>query len=126
MVIFRENTEDVYAGIEFESGSEEVKKLLAFLKESFPQMYRKVRFPGGESLDESALRYAAAFGRLLARDEPTTLVVCHEIPVRYIVNAAAASSELNGPLSFVANATPYLFDDASLQCAVDHIRELAS
>jgi 2,3-bisphosphoglycerate-dependent phosphoglycerate mutase len=87
---------------------------------------RKVRFPGGESLDESALRYAAAFGRLLARDEPTTLVVCHEIPVRYIVNAAAASSELNGPLSFVANATPYLFDDASLQRAVDHIRELAS
>src|SRR3954465_6444492 len=40
---------------------------------------RKGRFPGGESLDEAALRYAGAFGRLLARAEPATLVVCHEI-----------------------------------------------
>ena len=87
---------------------------------------RKERFPGGESLDEAALRYADACQRLLARDEPTTLVVCHEIPVRYLVNAAAASSELNGPLSFVANATPYLFADAALQRAVEHVRELAS
>src|SRR5215475_3619600 len=70
---------------------------------------RKERFPGGESLDEAALRYAAAFERLLARDEPATFVVCHEIPVRYLVNAAAGSSELNGPLKYVGNAEPYLF-----------------
>jgi broad specificity phosphatase PhoE len=86
---------------------------------------RKERFPGGESLDEAALRYAGACERLLARDEPVTLVVCHEIPVRYVVNAAAGSGELNGPLRYVANATPYLFDEVSLRRAVDRIRELA-
>src|SRR5690606_32684254 len=37
MVIFRENTEDIYAGIEFEEGSEDAKKLLAFLETSFPE-----------------------------------------------------------------------------------------
>jgi broad specificity phosphatase PhoE len=86
---------------------------------------RKVRFPGGESLDEAALRYAAAFGRLLARGEQATLVVCHEIPLRYLANAAAGSDELNGPLAYVANAAPYLFDEASLSRAVGHIQELA-
>jgi len=86
---------------------------------------RKERFPGGESLDEAALRYAGAFERLLLRDEAVTLVVCHEIPVRYLANAAANSAELNGPLKFVANADPYLFDETSLQRAVERIRELA-
>ena len=85
----------------------------------------KERFPGGESLDEAALRYAGAFERLLARDETATLVVCHEIPVRYLVNSAAASDDLNGPLHYVANATPYVFDDRSLRSAVERIRELA-
>src|SRR5689334_6975143 len=41
---------------------------------------RTVRFPGGESLDEAALRYAGAFARLLSRDEQVTFVACHEIP----------------------------------------------
>jgi broad specificity phosphatase PhoE len=86
---------------------------------------RKERFPGGESLDEAALRYAAAFERLLARAEQTTLVVCHEIPVRYAVNAAGGSDALNGPLRSVANATPYLFDEDSLRRAVERIRMLA-
>jgi 2,3-bisphosphoglycerate-dependent phosphoglycerate mutase len=86
---------------------------------------RKKRFPGGESLDEAALRYAAAFERLLARDEPATLVVCHEIPVRYVVNSAAGSDELNGPLKSIANAAPYLFDETTLRRAVERIRELA-
>lgn len=86
---------------------------------------RKERFPGGESFDEAALRYAGAFERLLARDEPTTLVVCHEIPVRYLVNSAAGSDELNGPMHSVANAAPYLFDDTTLRRAVERIRELA-
>jgi probable phosphoglycerate mutase len=84
-----------------------------------------VRFPGGESLDEAALRYADAFERLIARDERVTFVVCHEIPVRYLANAAAGSDELNGPLHFVANATPYLFDEDSLGRAVARMRQLA-
>jgi len=45
MVIFRENTEDIYAGIEFERGTEDVKKVLAFLKENFPKRFSKIRFP---------------------------------------------------------------------------------
>jgi isocitrate dehydrogenase len=45
MVIFRENTEDIYAGIEFEEGSEENKKFLELLKEAFPASYEKIRFP---------------------------------------------------------------------------------
>ena len=85
---------------------------------------RKERFPGGESLDEAALRYACAFERLLARDEPATFVVCHEIPVRYLANAAAGSDDLNGPLRLVANAAPYLFGEQSLRRAVERIREL--
>jgi broad specificity phosphatase PhoE len=85
---------------------------------------RTVRFPGGESLDEAALRYAGAFERLLVRDEQTTLVVCHEIPVRYLVNAAGGSKGLDGPLHYVANAAPYLFEESSLRRAVERIREL--
>jgi broad specificity phosphatase PhoE len=87
---------------------------------------RRRRFPGGESLDEAALRYAGAAERLLERDEPVTLVVCHEIPVRYLANAAGGSAELNGPLNRVANATPYAFDEDGLARAVARIRELAS
>ena len=51
--------------------------------------------------------------------------VCHEIPVRYAVNAAAGSVELDGPLHDVANATPYVFDAAGLRRAIDRLRELA-
>ena len=45
MVIFRENSEDIYAGIEFKEGSEDAKKFLALLKEAFPARYGKIRFP---------------------------------------------------------------------------------
>ena len=100
-------------------------KTLAAYRQAPAHSNRKERFPGGESLDGAALRYVAAFGRLLERDEPATLVVCHEIPVRYLANAAAGSAELNGPLKFVANADPYLFDESSLRRAVERIRELA-
>lgn len=87
---------------------------------------RNRRLPGGESLNEAALRYAAAYDRLMGRSEPVTLVVCHEIPVRYAVNAAGGSDELDGPLHDVANAAPYVFDERSLRRAVERIRELAS
>ena len=98
---------------------------LAAYREAPAHSNRKERFPGGESLDEAALRYAGAFGRLLARDEAATLVVCHEFPVRYLVNAAGGSDELDGPLHYVANAAPYLFDEAALRRAVARIHELA-
>jgi isocitrate dehydrogenase len=45
MVIFRENTEDIYTGIEFINGTEENKKFKSFLKENFPKEFAKIRFP---------------------------------------------------------------------------------
>jgi broad specificity phosphatase PhoE len=83
---------------------------------------RADRFPGGESLDEAAARYADAFERLAARPEATILCVCHEIPVRYAVNGAAGSRDTDAPFHDVANATPYLFDEQSLRRAVASLR----
>jgi isocitrate dehydrogenase len=73
MVIFRENTEDVYSGIEFEAGTADAKKVVAFLKENFPNMHQKVRFPesvaigikpisheGTDRLVRAAIQYAIA------------------------------------------------------------------
>jgi isocitrate dehydrogenase len=45
MVIFRENTEDIYAGIEFEHGTADVRKFKQALQEHFPDRYAKIRFP---------------------------------------------------------------------------------
>jgi len=45
MVIFRENTEDIYAGIEFANGTEDNKKFKELFKEAFPKEYAKMRFP---------------------------------------------------------------------------------
>jgi broad specificity phosphatase PhoE len=75
-------------------------------------------FPGGESLDDTARRYGAAYRRLLEREEETILCVCHEIPVRYAVNGAAGSADLDAPVHDIANATPYVFDAAGLARAV--------
>ena len=82
-------------------------------------------FPGGESLDDAARRYADAFERLLERPETSILVVTHEIPLRYAINAADGSNDLDGPTHQLANATPYLFDESALRRAVDGIRALA-
>jgi broad specificity phosphatase PhoE len=83
---------------------------------------RTDRFPGGESLAEAAARYAAAFARLADRAEDTIVCVCHEIPVRYAVNAAAGSDDPDRPFHDVANATPYLFDEPTLRRLADRLR----
>jgi isocitrate dehydrogenase len=71
MVIFRENTEDIYTGIEFEEGTPEARRFLELLRENFPAEYAKIRFPGTagigvkpvsregtERLVRAAVRYA--------------------------------------------------------------------
>ena len=75
MVIFRENTEDIYAGIDFEAGSEIALKTLEFIRTNFPKEFKKIRFggeqpatvglglkpvsrPGSERLIRSAIQYA--------------------------------------------------------------------
>src|SRR5204863_3475254 len=103
--------------------------------EGFPsERYREVKrelgrkrpFPGGESLDAAALRYAAAFRDLLERDARRVLVVCHEIPVRYALNAAAGSEQLDGPpFHEIPNAVPFLFDRDALRRAASGIQRLA-
>ena len=76
MVIFRENTEDIYAGVEFQEGSPEVKKFLSLFEDAFPKQYAKFRFPetsgigikpvsreGTERLVRATIEYAIANGR---------------------------------------------------------------
>src|SRR5438046_4257415 len=75
MVIFRENTEDIYAGIDYQAGSPEAKKLLDFIQRELPAAFKKIRFgaqagdqvgigikpvsrPGTERLARDALQYA--------------------------------------------------------------------
>ena len=62
MVIFRENTEDIYAGIEFQAGSPESKRLLEFLEQTFPKDFAKVRF-GTERATTEFLSFEKALGR---------------------------------------------------------------
>jgi broad specificity phosphatase PhoE len=88
--------------------------------------HRSDPFPGGESLDDAARRYAEAFRRILKREETSILVVTHEIPVRYALNAASGSDDLDGPAHQLANATPYLFDKESLSRAAERIEALAA
>jgi broad specificity phosphatase PhoE len=81
-------------------------------------------FPGGESLDDAARRYAEGYRRVLARPERSILVATHEIPLRYAINAADGSDDLDGPTRQLANATPYLFDEVALQRAVERMERL--
>jgi broad specificity phosphatase PhoE len=87
---------------------------------------RADRFPGGESLDDAARRYARAFRMVLGRPERTILVLTHEIPLRYALNAADDSNDLDGPAHQIANATPYLFDEDALSRAAERIDMLVS
>ncbi len=50
MVIFRENTEDIYAGIEFEAGSADDQRFLELFAKEFPKQYGKIRFPGSSGI----------------------------------------------------------------------------
>ncbi|HEX2189840.1 MAG TPA: NADP-dependent isocitrate dehydrogenase [Longimicrobiaceae bacterium] len=76
MVIFRENTEDIYAGIEFEEGADDARRFRELLAESFPDRFKKVRFPessgfgikpvsreGTERLVRAAIQHALRHGR---------------------------------------------------------------
>jgi broad specificity phosphatase PhoE len=85
---------------------------------------RRDAFPGGESLDDAARRYADGYRRVLERPESFILVVTHEIPLRYAINAADGSDDLDGPTRQLANATPYLFDEAALERAAAGIERV--
>ena len=60
MVIFRENTEDIYAGIEFEEGTNNNKKFLDILKNEFPDQFKKIRFPNTSGIGIKPISYDGA------------------------------------------------------------------
>ena len=86
---------------------------------------RDDRFPGGESMNDAARRYAAGFARVLAAPYERVLIVCHEIPLRYALNGAAGSDQLDGPVRNLENAIPFLFAEEALARAAKRIAELA-
>ena len=76
MIIFRENSEDIYAGIEFEHGTDECKKFMKMMADSFPDKFKKIRFPettgigikpvsqqGTERIVKAAIQYAIDTGK---------------------------------------------------------------
>ena len=67
MVIFRENTEDIYAGIDWPAGSAEANKVLDFLKKEFPKDFEKVRFGTKEK--------AAEFWKMVGAPEKSDVMV---------------------------------------------------
>ncbi len=82
MVIFRENSEDIYAGIEFENGAEDTKRFMKLFKAEFPEMYKKIRFPestgigikpvsqeGTERIVKAAIKYA------IDNDKPSVTLI---------------------------------------------------
>jgi broad specificity phosphatase PhoE len=85
---------------------------------------RSVPFPGGESLDDAAARYAKGWANLLASPHATVFVVCHEIPLRYALNGAGGSDSLDRPVHELRNAAPYLFTEEGMERAVAGIERL--
>ena len=82
MVIFRENTEDIYAGIEFEAGSADNKKFLELFKQAFPKHYSKIRFPGTSGIGIKAVSqegterlFRAAVEYAIVNKRPTVTIV---------------------------------------------------
>jgi isocitrate dehydrogenase len=84
MTIFRENTEDIYAGIEFECESDAVRKVLGFLKDNFPKDYEKIRFPGSTGIGikpvsrEGTQRLVRAAIEYAIREKRKSVTIVHK------------------------------------------------
>ena len=75
MVIFRENTEDIYAGIDFEAGKEAALKTIEFLKTNFPKDFKKIRF--GETPERRRHRHQARFQDRHAAARRSAIAIRH-------------------------------------------------
>jgi broad specificity phosphatase PhoE len=78
-------------------------------------------FPRGESMHDAARRFASGLRSLAAGPERLVFAVCHELPIRFALNAASGSTSLDQPEHKIANATPYLFEQATLELAAEGI-----
>ena len=104
MVIFRENTEDIYAGIEFAAGSPEAQKVLDFIAKEFPKSFTKIRFGTPKSVEEWAK---------LAGDKPAA-----DGGVHVGVGIKAVSSE--GTKRLIASAIQYAIDHKRKSVTIVH------
>jgi broad specificity phosphatase PhoE len=86
---------------------------------------RSEPFPMGESLDDAARRYAEALRRLVDRPGDVTLVVSHQIAIRYLLEAASGIRALDESGMRIPNAVPYLFDEQALRNAIECLDVLA-
>ena len=94
MVIFRENTEDIYAGIEYAAGTPEAAKCLGFIEKEFPKAFGKIRF----GTKEKAEQFWTAVG---AKDFPTDVRVGIGIkPVSYSGSVRLIHSALSYAIKF--------------------------
>jgi broad specificity phosphatase PhoE len=82
------------------------------------------RLPNGESIEDALRRYTGALRRLLGRTETITLVVIHDLALRYI--AAAATNPLPSNGTAFPNAVPYLFDQPAARRAAASLAALTS
>ncbi len=106
MVIFRENTEDIYAGIEFEAGSDDLKKFKEGFSQTFPERWKKVRFPD-----------SVGIGIKPVSQEGTERLV--KAAIQYAIDNDKGSVTLvhkGNIMKFTEGA----FRDWGYQCAVDH------
>ena len=81
--------------------------------------------PGGESRIAALLRYVAGYERLLACDASEVLAVLHDVPIRFLVNAAHDTDPLAGPHRSVGNADPMMFGEDDVRRAVTRMRRRA-
>lgn len=98
MVIFRENTEDIYAGIEFPGGSAEAAKLLGFLESEFPKEFAKVRFGSQKRVDEwnATLQRIGAPARDLRVEVGVGLKPLSQLGTERLVHSAIQYAVNNG------------------------------
>ena len=82
MVIFRENTEDIYAGIEYQNGADNNEKFLKIFRENFPESYEKIRFPDSSGIgikptsqEGTARLVRAAINYAINNDLPSVTLV---------------------------------------------------
>jgi isocitrate dehydrogenase len=84
MIVFRENTEDIYAGIEFENGTQQSQEFRDLLQEHFPEEYRKIRFPASSGLGikpiskEGTVRLVRAAIRYALENERRNVTLVHK------------------------------------------------
>jgi len=98
MVIFRENTEDIYAGIEWPGGSAEAQKLLDFLAREFPQAFGKIRFGSQEKVSDwqRALEAIGAPHRELGVDTGVGIKPVSRLGTERLVHSAISYAVKNG------------------------------